>query len=358
MKQFTTILPGVPPQALLRRGTPESFLFLDIETTGLRPDHSFIYLIGCLSFSHEGDLAIHQWLSRGLREEEALLELFFAKAQKHKTLVTFHGDHFDLPYLMAAARDYYLLHPLDSLESLDLHRVLRPYQKILGLEKTSLSYLEHFLGKTRSQNLSGKERIRLYETYQAFGQEELLEPLLLHNREDLLGALHILSLLDYTDFLQEKFQFQSMEKKEEEWIITYSSPLSLPKPMKLPLPLEVWLQNNLLKLTIPLIQGELKYFFENHRDYIYLILEDYAVHKSIGQFVQAPYRKKATKSTAYQRVQGTFFPVFSNSWGKIYKKEYASQECFSGSALFLKNQRAAAQSYLQEFFHHCQIPGY
>ncbi len=61
-------------------------------------------------------------------------------------------------------------------------------------------------------------------------------------------------------------------------------------------------------LKIPYFYGILKYFYEDYKDYYYLPLEDCAIHKSVAEFVDKAYRKKATRKTCYQKKEGKFLP--------------------------------------------------
>ncbi|MDE6873921.1 MAG: ribonuclease H-like domain-containing protein [Lachnospiraceae bacterium] len=63
-----------------------------------------------------------------------------------------------------------------------------------------------------------------------------------------------------------------------------------------------------LLLVVPVFSGTLKYFFGDYKEYYYLPLEDCAIHKSVAQFVDKEYRRKATKETCYQKKEGHFLP--------------------------------------------------
>ncbi|MDE7210716.1 MAG: hypothetical protein K2O03_04635, partial [Lachnospiraceae bacterium] len=63
-----------------------------------------------------------------------------------------------------------------------------------------------------------------------------------------------------------------------------------------------------LLLFVPALFGTFKYFFEDYKEYYYLPLEDCAMHKSVAQFVEKEYRRKATKETCYQKKAGCFLP--------------------------------------------------
>ena len=64
------------------------------------------------------------------------------------------------------------------------------------------------------------------------------------------------------------------------------------------------------KLSVRLYEGELKYFFQNYKDYYYLPKEDIAIHKDIASSVDKTHRKKATASTCYIKKHSIFLPQY------------------------------------------------
>ena len=58
---------------------------------------------------------------------------------------------------------------------------------------------------------SGKELIKLYKSYAKDPEDEALQLLLLHNKEDVFGMYDLLEILSYTYFLQGHFQLSDME---------------------------------------------------------------------------------------------------------------------------------------------------
>ena len=74
--------------------------------------------------------------------------------------------------------------------------------------------------------------------------------------------------------------------------------------------------------NIALFQGELKYFYSNYKDYYYLPMEDTAIHKSVGEYVDRDARTKATARTCYTKKQGLFLPQFGCLWSPALMQEY------------------------------------
>jgi len=73
---------------------------------------------------------------------------------------------------------------------------------------------------------------------------------------------------------------------------------------------------------VELYDGELKYFYPNFKEYFYLPLEDTAVHKSVGEFVDKSARVRATAKTCYTKKRGLFLPQFEPLWEPALKREY------------------------------------
>ena len=80
----------------------ESVIF-DIETTGLSPKNSFVYLIGVL-FQNDKKWQLTQWLAESQKDEAALFTAFFCFLKNFRFLIHFNGDAFDLPFLKKKMR--------------------------------------------------------------------------------------------------------------------------------------------------------------------------------------------------------------------------------------------------------------
>ena len=75
-------------------------------------------------------------------------------------------------------------------------------------------------------------------------------------------------------------------------------------------------------LRIPVFQGTLRYFFPNYKDYYYLPLEDEAIHKSVGAYVDKEHREKAKACNCYKKVFGKFLPEFEPVFQPEFHREY------------------------------------
>ena len=90
-------------------------------------------------------------------------------------------------------------------------------------------------------------------------------------------------------------------------------------------PLSLELHDNCLACNLTLYEGTLKYFYPDYQNYYYLPLEDTAIHKSIGEYVDRSARKKChCKKAATAKKEGLFLPQFGSLWEPSFKEEYKS----------------------------------
>ena len=136
---------------------------------------------------------------------------------------------------------------------------------------------------------------------------------------------------------------------EKEAVLTYESPISLPVPVEASVGcFGLELSGNMLKLTVPLYEGELKHFYADYQNYFYLIYEDNAIHKSVGQYVEKEAKKKATAKTCYTRVSGLFLPQPGPIWDVFLKCEYKDKQTYVPYTEELFQEPSQAVRYLKE----------
>jgi len=300
--------------------------FFDIETTGFNPAYCALYLIGCTYF--EGD-SWHtvQWFAdeKNRNCEIDILESFFAFLAPFETLITFNGTTFDIPFVQKKCKHYGLTHSFKNFVHLDIYRAIRPYKRFLGIENMKLKSIEEFLGFRRKDAFSGKDLIAVYQKYLNTGDGRLYQFLMLHNFEDIKGMLNILPILSYADIFNETF------KSVDSYILNTSVSLCLKTDFYMPIPLTkttdfftLTTSAYKIELLIPLINGTLKFFYDNPKDYYYLPAEDQAIHKSIGQFVDRDFRQKATLANCYIKKTGVYLPQFNLDQTPAFK--YSHQD--------------------------------
>ena len=295
----------------------ENALFFDIETTGFSPASTFVYLIGCAR-RVENQIIIDQYFAESKEDEIRILQYFLKLMEQYKTLITFNGIGFDIPYLKAKCEHYQLAETFADKEYLDLFKIVSSLKFLLKLPNYKQKSIEAFLGIERKDTFSGGELIQVYEEYVKHRSENQMFFLKQHNYEDVLGMLDLLPILSYKNFFMGGFSitdiasntyrdFEGNEQKE--LIFTLKNDIAVPKRVSYCYQDFYLICNEKIsKLSVHLYEGELKFFFENYKDYFYLPVEDIAIHKDVASFVNKDYRKKATASTCYTRKTSLFLP--------------------------------------------------
>jgi uncharacterized protein len=203
-------------------GLPPGHLFLDLETLGFvgRP----LFLIGLLhaepdgivptdpgeldhppAFDHSSGEARHlrdgllvQILARDYAEEEEALRFFAREYASMPTWVTFNGKSFDVPTLHLRCAYYKLAKPRPK-EHLDLlHSARRHFRGVFP--DCRLKTLERRIcGRMRPDDLDGSQVPDAYHRFVRDGDPTWLEPILRHNRDDLLTLAELFMALSDGD---------------------------------------------------------------------------------------------------------------------------------------------------------------
>lgn len=312
----------------------EKIVFFDIETTGFSPKTSALYLIGVL-YNERGNWHIKQWFADDYTSEKEILTHFFDFLKNYHYLIHYNGLGFDIPFLKEKCSQYEMFaeyEMIDKISQIDIYKRIFPHKKKLKIENIKQKTIESFLHIHREDPYHGRELIKVYRNYLKQKQAKntleanaLLSPLILHNEEDLSGMLNFSGILHLTDLLDGKMDFSSISMTVDEKKLTVTAIL----PSSMPCSLSykgikdlLTIEENILTLQIFSYQGELKFFYENYKDYYYLPIEDTAIHKSVAAFVDKDYRQKAKRENCYQRKEGIFFPVYHSCSMPLFRTEY------------------------------------
>ncbi len=323
---------------------PSHYIFFDIETTGLKKESTFVYFIGCIYFQDHHWNLIQFFNEDGCSEKE-ILASFFSLLSKDSCLIHYNGTRFDVPYLDYRRKLYGFDINLYNFSHIDLYKEFSKFSKLLLLSQKKQKDIENFFGIKREDKLSGKQLISVYHSYLNEKTEELFSLLTLHNNDDLLGLFSLFTCFLPYEFLScitcldnHNFSINAISKNttsknaasentvskstllknnmantnvDTALSLSFSLPLSLPKEIRRKKDgIYFHIEKNNGIFSFPIRKTELKFFYPNYKDYYYLTEEDYAIHKSIAQYVDKNYRRKATAKTCYQRKESEFFPIF------------------------------------------------
>jgi hypothetical protein len=239
-----------------------------------------------------------------------------------------------------------------DIQSLDLYKKISPIKKIFKLNNYKQKTVEIFLRVSREDTFAGGELIEVYQSYLGkrhieslkmsrshkadktkddnFSEaDKLLNTLLLHNEDDIKGLVQICPILYYCDLFEKSFHILQAGVDNKKLIIRLEYDFNLPIRVSFGNDfIYINANENSALITIDIYDGELKYFYDNYRDYYYLPDEDRAIHKSLAIYVDKEYRVKARPSTCYTKKKGFFAPQYHPIISPSFKKEYTDKITF------------------------------
>ncbi len=393
MRKISEVITGVDEQCLkiltdMHECSKEDILFLDIETTGLSPRNSDIYLIGT-GYCKDGIWRSTQFFAESKIHEEEILSAFSELALGYKKVVHFNGDRFDIPFLQAKYTAHMLSDPFGRMDSIDMLKLIKPYKNQLGLPDCKQKTIELYLGIDRDDKYDGGKLIPVYREYASTGSEDLLNLLLLHNSDDIKGMLRLLPMMNYIAFFElfknmpkisvktdeEIDESKYYEKDENDNPVRKELPLRAVKVqanyykdydgndrkevyMKLLLPFELpsslsgnesgcffKAEKKEATLKVPLYDTELKFFYANYKDYYYLPKEDMAIHKSLATFVDKDYKEKAKPENCYTKKKGQYLMEWDLVFAPFFKRDYGDRNFYFDLNENMKKSRFAMSLY-------------
>src|SRR5688572_10271046 len=201
------------PTLPLPDGARERTLFVDLETTGLSGGAGTVaFMVGCGWFDM-GAFQVRQFLLTSYTSERALLDAVASCFDAASLLVTYNGKTFDVPVMETRWSFHRMRMPLESVRHFDM---LHPARRLwrgraadvsarASLDADSggcrLGTLERVLcDVTRVGDVPGLEIPGRYFQFLRTGDARPLEPVLEHNRLDLISlaavAAHAVQLVE------------------------------------------------------------------------------------------------------------------------------------------------------------------
>ena len=314
MKHFTKNYRYLPASVEFDFFTEDALLF-DIETTGLSKKTHHIYLIGC-AHRKGNDIVVHQYFAEEENDESEMIAAFLSLSHQFRQFITFNGKRFDEPFLLEKCHKYHLDVRQLPTEHLDIYLECKKLKPLLALNSYKQKSVETFLGIARDDKYDGGQLIDVYKDYVDTKDSTMLDLLLLHNYEDVVGMIQLLPMLSYQSLRNQPINITSLTlenyndltgESRQELTFTATLPVSVPKAIKLHrLQCHLFIQDDTLRGSIPLYHGILRHYLPNHRDYVYLPQEDMIVLKSMAHCIPSGAKEKATPANCYVKKEGEF----------------------------------------------------
>lgn len=162
--------------------SPESLLFLDIETAGLSAN-TYVFLCGLMYWSN-GEFVVEQAFARDYAEEEGLLRHVRGAIDRFGTVVTYNGASFDIPFLRTRMKVHRVpdIEPVGSVDL--LHSSRRVFRSVLPNCRL-VTVERHLRGVDRVDDIPSRFIPRAYHEFVRSKDARIMRNVVYHNRMDL-----------------------------------------------------------------------------------------------------------------------------------------------------------------------------
>lgn len=290
------------PLLLERYADIEKILFFDIETTGLSPDSSFVYLIS-YGYYKGDEFFLTQLFAENMKDEINVLESFDKILPEFLLLAQFNGNRFDIPYVKKRFEFHNMNSHMSYLEYFDIYLYTKCFKNFFEIPNCKLKTFEKLLKINRKDLIDGGEAIDEYYNYISTGDKSSLEACLLHNFEDVLN-LPDLSMLIIFEHLKDLSSFSFNVYTDSDYFIIEVLPeqcinISITHVFD---DLEFIYKENKAILRFKKNNGKIKLHFKDYKNYLFLEAENYAIDSAYAKSLNMKNLKKCTIKNAYQYI--------------------------------------------------------
>ena len=174
----------------------DGWLYMDIETTGLAGAATVAFLVGFGEWV-EGDFHVTQLFLKDRSSEEFLLEEVEKRFSGRQTLVTFNGKAFDVPVMRGRFAISGMRPPEFAPAHLDLLSLVRNMGKRPEFGQSLKEAVRRFTGTVRDGDIPGHLIPALYFIYERDGDASILDPVVKHNRLDIMDMACLVYVLGH-----------------------------------------------------------------------------------------------------------------------------------------------------------------
>ena len=244
---------------------------------------------------NESGVRLISWISEQESDEYEMLTALSDALDSIRRIITFNGNAFDLPHLHQKYKAFDLMDPLQGKQYLDLMLRLKPISRFLALPSGKLADFAGFLHLAQP-DASDEASFRFHP-----GAEDKHEA---STPNDALYTLECMSLLHYADFLDQGARIREVTTDEERVIFRLHYPDGFPVGFSVHdsgFHLR-FSEDGTILLSSRICNGSIRYYHTDVKNYWYLPLEGYAIHKSAAQYVDKSRREKAVRENCYHLV--------------------------------------------------------
>ena len=319
----------IPDKFNLDNNLPNNFdrhssAFFDIETTGLSPKTSYIFLIGLLFFK-EDKLILRQYFADNVDDEANILNNFIEDISHYENLYNFNGTSFDIPFIIKRLIVNSINFDFSKHIIIDIYKTLLANKQMVYLESYKLKNVEKYLNIIRKDELSGSQIVSEYKNFIEFKNVFTKQKILLHNEEDVINLYRILPILNIIENINScdisdineidikidnkkvyitgkaVFKTDSVSVIEKNYTFNYDK------------------STNGFFFLYTILEDTLYYIFNNYKQYYYFPDIDCAIHKSVAKYNKNQTKLQATKANCYSKINTQYIELPTSIQGTSIK---------------------------------------
>ena len=264
-------------------------VILDITATGRYWQTSDITSVSVIRLPAPGQLnASALRLTAEKQEDEyEILTVLAAQLDDIREIITFNGNAFDLPHLHAKYKAYGLADPLTGKNVRDLFAEYRFLAGFLGLPGRHLRDYDDYL-------LQSVYAGRIPQSAAAASDAEKTVRILSYDA--------LIALLDGHFTFVRAEMIQDAETGTGSGKVLFTLEMADAFPGRISVTDEdchLAVSGRTAQLLVRLTDGQLRYYHADTENYVYLPLEGYAVHRSVGAYVDKKHKEKAVRTNCF-----------------------------------------------------------
>lgn len=244
---------------------------LDINTSGRYWRSSQLLELHLMCIK-DGQATEYIAVSEKESDEYDMLLLLSESISSFDTVITFNGNAFDLPHLKHKYDAYALPDPFLKKAFRDLFSEYREYAHLLGLPSRKL------------------------DDYAAYAGAPIAS-------SDAVKTLYTLSLDSLTSLFDGNWKL--IHSASEDGYLYYTLSVDLPFPKRISLHDQIYhmiAENREIRLSVKITDGKIRKYYTDIKNYVYLPLEGFAIHKSMASFVEKSHKEKAVRENCFSLV--------------------------------------------------------
>ncbi len=218
------------PENVFKKYNMKKIAYFDIETTGFDKEKDTIILISLGWFIEDEYFKIKQYFAENLVDEAEILYAFGSELIKFDSWCSYNGMAFDEPFIKSRMAKNSIMFRAPE-EHIDLYRLIRPYHKLLGMERCNLKTVEKYIGVERTDKIDGGMSVELYNQYIDNKDEDLKNIIMLHNYEDVLNLPKVFKILYEVDCNNQLKREDCITEKQLKYLKSLVSKSSMPLEM-------------------------------------------------------------------------------------------------------------------------------